>query len=144
MDHVAIMKKSLGFTEKIADGRKTIESRWYKSKRSPWDKISVGDVVYFKNSGCPVTLVAHVGKVMQFQDLTESGTRKILNEHSASIGIEPDKVEEFYYSIKDAKYCILISLENVKPLNPFEIDKKGFGLMSAWLVTPDIQIIKLS
>ena len=51
MDHVAIMNKSWGLIPKILSGSKTIESRWYKTKRTPWDKIAKGDTVYFKNSG---------------------------------------------------------------------------------------------
>ncbi|MDO8559127.1 MAG: hypothetical protein Q7R84_02240 [bacterium] len=41
MEHLAIMKKSWGLTEKILSGQKKIESRWYLSKRSPWDTIEV-------------------------------------------------------------------------------------------------------
>ena len=39
MEHVAIMKKSWGFIEKILGGQKTIESRWYSLKSKPWDNI---------------------------------------------------------------------------------------------------------
>ncbi|MBI3413268.1 MAG: hypothetical protein HY051_04265, partial [Candidatus Aenigmarchaeota archaeon] len=66
MYHVAIMKKSWGLTEKILDRRKTIESRWYKHRRTPWNKIKKGDTVYFKNSGEPVSIKTRVKKVMQF------------------------------------------------------------------------------
>ncbi len=39
MDHVAVMKKSWGLVPKILAGEKICESRWYKSKRPPWDII---------------------------------------------------------------------------------------------------------
>jgi len=144
MNHIAIMKKSLGYTEKIANGQKTIESRWYKSKRTPWNRILVGDIVYFKNSGEPVALVAVVENVLQFQNLTKLDIQNILNMYSSMLGIDPSKVDEFHDSVKDARYCILIFLKNVKPTEPFIINKNGFGLMSAWLTTPDIQNITLS
>ena len=54
MDHVAIMKKSWGLTQKILTKQKKIESRWYKSKYSPWGKIEKNDFVYFKDSGEPI------------------------------------------------------------------------------------------
>ena len=70
MDHVAIMKKSWKLTDKIISGKKIIESRWYKNKYTPWDKIKRGDMVYFKNSGEPVAIKALVTKVLQFSDST--------------------------------------------------------------------------
>ena len=47
--HVAIMKKSWGLVEKILAGEKTVESRWYKSKCVPWDRIKPKDIIYFKD-----------------------------------------------------------------------------------------------
>ncbi|MBU4370146.1 hypothetical protein KKG58_05355 [Patescibacteria group bacterium] len=38
------MKKSWNLTEKILAGEKKIESRWYKSKCSPWGKIKENDI----------------------------------------------------------------------------------------------------
>ena len=48
MDHVAIMKKSWGLTEKIISGEKKIESRWYKFRHSPWGKIKKGDNLFVR------------------------------------------------------------------------------------------------
>lgn len=57
------MKKSWGLTQKILSGKKKIESRWYKSKCSPWGKIGKGDVVCFKDSGEPISIKTEVEKV---------------------------------------------------------------------------------
>jgi len=66
MDHIAIMKKSWGLLPKILSGEKTCESRWYKFKRDPWDKVKEGDTLWFKDSGEPVSVKARVRKVSQF------------------------------------------------------------------------------
>ena len=57
MQHLAIMKKSWNLTDKILTGKKKIESRWYKNKYKPWNKIKTEDVVYFKDSGIPVKIL---------------------------------------------------------------------------------------
>ncbi|MBI1972386.1 ASCH domain-containing protein, partial [Candidatus Woesearchaeota archaeon] len=44
MDHLAILKKK--WLEKILSGEKTIESRWYKQKITPYQKIAKGDTAY--------------------------------------------------------------------------------------------------
>ena len=56
MDHVAILRKAKvsrgdNLLQDILDGTKTIESRWYVNKISPWDKIKSGDTVYLKEFG---------------------------------------------------------------------------------------------
>ena len=43
MEHLAIMKKSWNLTQKILTGERKIESRWYKNKHTPWNKIKSGD-----------------------------------------------------------------------------------------------------
>lgn len=49
MEHVAIMRKSWGLTDKILSGQKKIESRWYKTwfgAMSSW--ITVDDIAKIK------------------------------------------------------------------------------------------------
>jgi ASC-1-like (ASCH) protein len=48
----------------------------------------------------------------------------------------------FYERFKNKKYCLLIFLETPKKIKPFEVDKKGFGLMAAWICVNSIEQIK--
>ncbi len=143
MDHVAIMKKSWKLTEKILFGKKKIESRWYKSKYSPWGKIKKGDIVYFKDSGEPVSIKAKVEKVITFSDLTPKKIKQILNKYAKDDGIDKNQLPKFFKRFKDKKYCLLIFLKDPKKIKPFYINKTGFGMMSAWLVVEDINKIKV-
>jgi len=143
MEHLAIMRKSWGLTDKILDGRKKIESRWYSVKYKPWDGIKEGETVYFKNAGEPVRIKAEVGKVTQFADLTPKRVREILDEYGKDDGIEPEKIPEFFERFKDKKYCMLIFLKNPVVIEPFEIDKTGFGAMSAWITVDSISKIRV-
>ena len=96
MDHVAIMKKSWGLIPKILDGRKKIESRWGINKCAPWGKVKVGDTVYFKNSGGPVTAIAKVSRIREFEDLDSKKVRVILGKYGGDDGISVPKI----YKIK--------------------------------------------
>jgi|SRR3989344_847142 len=142
MNHVAIMKKEWGLTEKIISKEKKIESRWYKFRHSPWGKIEKGDNVYFKDSGEPVSIKAKVKKVISFSGLTPKKVRQILNKYGRDDGIERKKIPEFFKLFKNKKYCLLIFLKNPKKIKPFNIDKTGFGNMSAWLTIKDVGRIK--
>ena len=143
MDHVAILSKRWNLLDKIIAGEKTVESRWYKFRRAPWNKIVVGDVVYFKETAKLISAKAVVDKVLQFSDLNAVKIKEILDNYAVEIGIPFDKISSFAEGVKGKKYCILVFLKNVEKIQPFEINKRGFGLMSAWLCVEDIEKIKI-
>ena len=142
MEHLAIMKKSWGLTNKIINGEKKIESRWHNSKYPPWNRIKNDEIVYFKNSGEPVTIKAEVLDVLQFSNLNQKKVKELLFRYGKDDGITQDKVAGFYELFKNKKYCMLIFLKNPQKIIPFEIDKKGFGMMSAWICVNDINILR--
>lgn len=142
MDHVAILKKSLGLMPKLRSGQKTIESRWYQSKRAPWGRIGAHDSVYFKNSGEPITLKAKVLNVISLSDLNPDKVRQTLDQYGDAIGIEKHEIPTFFERLKDKPFCLLIFLDKPEEVKPFLIDKAGFGMMSAWLTIQNIQAIR--
>ena len=143
MDHVAIMKKSWGLTEKILNGEKTVESRWYKFKYPPWGRIKVGDEIYFKDSGEPVTIKAHVVRVLEFDNLTLEKTEYLLSKYGrADLGTS-NIMPEIRKYVVGKKYAIFIFFDDIKKIKPFNIDKAGFGTMSSWISINDISKIKM-
>ncbi|MDD2909843.1 MAG: hypothetical protein PHU74_02880 [Candidatus Pacebacteria bacterium] len=143
MDHVAILRKDWKLLPKILSGEKAIESRWYQTKRAPFNKIKEGDFVYFKNSGEMVTAKAKVKKVLQYEIKGVSDLEFLVNKYGDKICLVDRDVSTWNSKIK---YCILIFLKEVEKLKkPFNINKKGYGLNSAWLVVGNINqiIVKL-
>jgi len=144
MEHIAIMKKSWGLTDKVLTGDKTVESRWYKVKYAPWNRIKSGDTIYFKDSGEPVAVKARVTKVLQFDNLTPEKTRQILARYGkADLGTS-EIIPEIMKYVSGKNYCIFVFFDNVEKIQPFEIDKKGYGMMSAWIVVDNINKLKKS
>lgn len=143
MEHIAIMKKSWGLTQKILSGKKKIESRWYTTKVSPWDRIKIGETIYFKDSGGKIKVKAIVEQVIQFSDLTSEKVKEILNTYGPNIGIGIDNIHPFFERFKDKKYCILIFLKNPQAIEPFNIDKTGFGARAAWISVECVRKLKV-
>ena len=144
MDHVAIMKKEWGLIPKILNGEKKLESRWYINKYRPWDGITEGDIVYFKNSSEPVTVKAQVAKVMQYSDINPKIVRELLWKFAEDdgLGIDENELDKFYTLFKNKRYAMFIYLKNPQRIaKPFHIDKTGFGAMSAWITVSDISLI---
>jgi hypothetical protein len=141
MHHVAIMTKSWKFIPKIIAGEKTIESRWYQTRRVPWDSIAPGDTVYFKNSGEPITASADVVRVLQFPLKSLTDARAITTKYSKQICLVNNDPKTWS---RQPKYCILIFLKNPHAIaKPFHINKKGFGSAAAWLTVKHINQIKM-
>lgn len=137
MHHVAILTPNLHFDGKILRGEKTIESRWYRTRRTPWGKVHAGDTVYFKNSGQPVTLCALVTEVRQYSLLTPGRILQLVQENAAELGVAD--VTSFYKRVSSVKFAIFIRLAEPRAVQPFSINKAGYGLQAAWLVATDIR-----
>ena len=142
MEHLAIMRKSWGLIGKILTGKKKIESRWYSTKYPPFDRIKKGDLVYFKDSGEPVTIKVEVSDVKQFSNLNPEIVKSILDEYSESDGIENSEVNKFFQMFKNKKYCVLVFLKNPVSVKPFKVNKKGYGIISSWICIENIDDIK--
>lgn len=140
MQHVAIMSKKGGYIEDILSGLKTIESRWYVNRCSPWDKIKKEDVIFFKESGGMVLARAEVKDVLQISGLNKERFEKIVDKYAGGIRMR----NRNYEIVKNKRYCILMFLKNVERIEkPFNINKKGFGVSSAWMCVEDINEIKI-
>lgn len=139
--HLAIMRKSWGLLEKIRNGEKTIESRWYENRKAPWGRINKGDIVWFKNSGEKVTLKAEVTKVEEYSALDSVKVKELLERYGKADGIG-EEIEQYAERFKNKKYALFVYLSKVVEVKPFNIDKSGFGAMSAWLIISDINEIK--
>lgn len=142
MDHVAIMKKSWNLTSKILSGEKTIETRWYKNRSKPWNSVNPGEKIYFKDSGEPVSVKATVSKVEQYEDLNNAKIAELLKKYGERDLGTTAISEEILEYVNGKSYAIIIHLKNPEEIESFEIDKKGFGSMSAWICVDDINLIK--
>lgn len=138
MEHLAILTKKGKLLAKILSGEKTIESRWYKFKKTPYQNIFVNDIIYFKESGNPVTAKAKVSKVLFFDELNEKKIKNILKEYGERICVPMSYAEK----LEGKNVCTLIFINEVQSVKQFDIDKTDYGLMTAWITVEDINSIK--
>lgn len=128
MKHVAILRQP--FFDMILSGEKTIESRFSMNKILPYKKVFVGDVIYLKQTGKPITVKAEVEKV-EYYELTPEIGEQIRKDFGHQIGT--DKFEN-WETTKQKRYCTLIWLKNVIKINPIEVPRSnGAG----WLMLDD-------
>lgn len=137
MEHIAFLKKWEKTLEKVKNKSKTIETRWYKTKKSPYEKINIWDLIYFKEWDF-VNLKAKVKNVLFFENLDNKKVLDIFWEYKNQIQANSFDINYF----KDKKYWVLIFLENPEEVKPFKVDKTWYWSMCSWIVIDDISKIK--
>jgi hypothetical protein len=112
----------------IANGSKTIETRFSKNRIAPFETIEKGDIVLLKRSGGGIAGVCLVEKVW-FYNLTPGSLKEIKNRFGK--GICPAD-SAFWDDRRDAAYCSLIWVTAYKPLDdlPFQkSDRRGWVVL---------------
>lgn len=99
-------------------------------------------VFILKIVGGPVIARAEVLKVEQYSDLNPIRIEKLLEEHIEKIGFSRDYISEFMRIIGDKNYGILAFLKDPQEVEQFYINKKGFGIGSAWLVVESVDKLR--
>ena len=97
------------------------------------------DTIYFKDAGELIGVKANVKDVMFFDDLSKDKVMYILKTYGKEICTETLEYTPYY---DKKKYCILIFLQDIQEIKPFDFDKSGFGNGCAWITVKDIYDIK--
>ena len=119
MVHVAIMDKET--INKILNGSKTIESRFSKNKITPYQKVSIGDTIYLKETGKDIIATFLVDRVVYFDNITPDIMKVIREKYGKFINASDD-----YWNLKnDTNYGTLIYIKNPISIKPIKFNKKG-------------------
>jgi hypothetical protein len=81
--------------------------------------------------------------VDQFSDLNEKKIQDILKTYSHADLWTNSILTEISNYVRWKKYCIIVHLKNPCAVKPFEINKTGYGIMSAWICIDDIEKIRI-
>ena len=87
--HLVILKKP--YLDAILAGRKTIESRFIKTKHSPFGKVAAGDRLFLKISSGPVCATALAAAVKIFANLTPGQIITIREKYNHQITPRSDE-----------------------------------------------------
>jgi len=123
--HLVILKKP--YLDAILAGRKTIESRFIKTRHSPFGRIAAGDRLFLKVSSGPVCATAVVAAAEIFENLTPKQIAAIKEKYNRQICGS----DEYWHSIADCRFGILAWLKDVRNIKPVYIDKKDWR---GWVV----------
>lgn len=127
--HVAILRPP--YPQLILDGRKTIESRLTKSPLEPFNKISPGERIFFKQTSGPFVATAIAGEIFFFDHLTPQKVAALKARFNEAVCGD----DEFWNWKRDANFATFIRLMQVQPIDHGPKMKPSSGL--AWFALPD-------
>jgi len=124
-NHLVILKKP--YLGAILGGRKRIESRFRRTRRSPFGKVQPGDELFLKESAGPVCAIATVAAVKSFENLTPKRIIELKERYNHDIGGD----DEYWQGKADCKFGFLVWLRDVRAIGPVRIRKKDWR---GWVV----------
>lgn len=124
-NHLVILKKP--YLDAILAGRKTVESRFYKTRQYWLSRVAAGDKLFLKDSSGPVRATAVVTEVKIFDNLTGPQIAELKQQYNQVI-----VGDDLYWREKsNSQFGILVWLKDVKAITPRFIKKADWR---AWVV----------
>lgn len=123
--HLAILYPT--YIRLIASGIKSIECRLSHVPLPPYRMVEAGDLIWLKEAGGPVRLVAHAVKVQDLAHLTRTAVVRLRRRLGHRIRAEPT----FWRERQSARFATLIWLGDVQTVEPFRVLKTS---SAAWVV----------
>ena len=109
------------------------------TRRPAFGRVRAGDKLFLKVSSGPVCATATAEAVKNFENLTPERILDIKQLYNNDIGGS----NEYWQSKMDCKFCFLVWLNDVRPIEPVRIDKKDWR---AWVILKegrDFGLLKL-
>jgi ASC-1-like (ASCH) protein len=123
--HLVILKKP--YLDAILAGRKTVESRFYRTKHKWLSQISAGDKLFLKASSGPVMATATIADVRHFDNLTPPQIKELKTQYNHLIAGD----EQYLQDKNNSQFGILCWLKDVRPITTRFIRKADWR---AWVV----------
>lgn len=136
MDHVVYVNAKTGELHKLLEGKKTMVIRGAAGRKLPYGRVNKGDILYFMRNNAEGLVRARgvVSDVLNSEKLSEQISRRLVEDNQDKLQLEDSEVKRW----AGKRYLVLVSVKDVKEVNPFSIDKTEFGNMDDWLAVGNI------
>jgi hypothetical protein len=125
--HLAVLVEP--FLTYLLDGRKTVESRFGKTRSAPYCQVASGDVVLLKRTGGPVVGLLRV-KLAHFEVL--DGERSWRRVRAFEHALCADRA--FWEERREKRYATLLHVAAVREIRPVPVAKAD---RRPWVVLKD-------
>jgi hypothetical protein len=141
MDHVVYLDTAAAEMANLISGKKTMIVRGATGRKMPYGRVNPGDQLYFLNNDGEgwVRAAARVKGVLNSAALSGEEAVKLIVDHQDKLQLSAKQTQRW----GGKRYLILIEVEQVETVAPFQVDKSNFGNMDDWLPVGDIAGVRL-
>lgn len=141
MDHVVYVDARSKELEKLIDGNKTMIIRGATGRKLPYGRVKAEDILYFINNNGEgkIKASAIVKEVYNSEKMSKDKSIALVEKNQSKLQLSDKQFKRW----AGKRYIVLVEVENIQKVNPFEIDKSDFGNMDDWLPVEDISRIRL-
>lgn len=141
MDHVVYVDAKSKELEKLIDGNKTMIIRGAAGRKLPYGRVNAEDILYFINNNGEgkIKASAIVKEVYNSEKMSKDKSIALVEKNQSKLQLSDKQFKRW----AGKRYIVLVEVENIQKVNPFEIDKSDFGNMDDWLPVEDISRIRL-
>jgi len=140
MDHVVYLDAKAKEMDKILSGNKKMIIRGATGRKLPYGKVNSGDALYFINNNSEglVKALAKVKIVFNSEKMLPEESKNLIERNQEKLKLTDKQLDRWI----GKRYLVLIEIEDVTEVHPFEIDKSSYGNMDDWLIVEDIKKVK--
>ncbi len=142
MQHVVYTEAKASELENLLSGEKTMLIRSSSDRQVPYEKVEVGDTLFFlRNNGEGlIRAKATVSSVLFSEKLTKVRSLELIGDYQEKLQLTEEQTKRW----GGKRYLVLVGVEKVIRLYPFDINKSKFGNMEDWIPIKNIEKIKIA
>jgi hypothetical protein len=141
MDHVVFLDAKSKELENLVTGNKTMIIRGSDGKNLPYGLIKQGDILYFINNNGEGEVKARgvVSSVYNSEKLSVEESFKTIIDHQDKLQLPDIQFEQ----LAGKKFLVLIGLDKIEEVNPFNIDKNNLTYTADWIPVGKIELCRI-
>lgn len=141
MDHIVYLDTKAKEMENLISGKKTMIVRGATGRKLPYNRVSIGDVLYFINNNAEgkVKAKADVTSVFNSDKMTKDESIALVEKQQTKLQLSDAQLKRW----AGKRYIVLIEIDKIKEIKSFPIDKRNYKNMDDWLLVDDINKVKI-
>lgn len=142
MDHVVYLDTGAKELESLLSGRKAMIIRGATGRKMPYGRVNPGDILYFINNNSEGFILARakVERVINSDKMTAAESASLVEKHQDKLQLTPKQTERW----AGKRYLVLVEVSELEAVEPFRIDKSGYGNMDDWLPVEQIDRVRIT
>lgn len=141
MDHVVYLDAKANELENLLNGSKRMIVRGAAGRKMPYGRVNVDDVLYFLNNNAEGLIKAKgiVYSVHNSDKMTKEESVALVEANQSNLKLTDKQFNRW----AGKRYLVLIEVNQIMEIDPFQIDKNDYGNMDDWLPVDNIDSIKI-